>query len=100
MKNYWKIPDEPEFIGKHKALKHKKTRELCLFGKYGEIWMAGVDKIGVLIKSSRVASRYLGKSGVLGDEFVIKLPLKELDKWIKILKVSKSLKIQLTYYKE
>ena len=95
MKKMWIIPTIPEKIGSHKALKHKVTKELGLFGKYGEIWLAGVDKIGVMVTSSRLAKKELSQSGIFGDQFVIKTNLTNLNKWVKIIKVPKSLAKQL-----
>ena len=39
------------------CLKHKVTKELGAFGKYGEIWDAGLGKIGFYVRSNVINTR-------------------------------------------
>lgn len=87
MNNDWYIPSVDGNIGKYKALKHKVTKERCLFGKHGEIWEYSSDTIAVLVKSHKIANKFTDNKAHAGDESLFKAPLTDLSKWVKLIKV-------------
>jgi hypothetical protein len=91
MSDWYKPRDEK--IGKHKAIKHRITGELALVGKYGEIWQVSDTHCVALIRSSRVAKKYLPEAYhpvQAGDETRWRFPISELAEWIKRLKITKN----------
>ena len=53
----WYSPTEPERLLGYKAIKHRITRELCLFCKYGEVWQHSPTSYSFLITSTKIANK-------------------------------------------
>lgn len=97
-KTDWYIPEEEYFIGKYRAIMNKKTKELALSGKYGEIWEVGPQTCGAVIISNTVANKILGTDAKKGDEVIAEFDIADLDRWVKLLKIpTRQLKLQLKY---
>ncbi len=65
MKHEWYKPTKDYTIAGIPALRHRKTKELCLFGKKGQVWKYDSKLIGVLIYgSSKKAIREINKFAV------------------------------------
>lgn len=95
MRNEWIIPDRrgDSRIGKYGAVKNRISGELTLFGKFGEIWLWNDKIICVLIRSVRVAKKHLPEAHwpvMPGDEVLIRVPIEELDNWVKHLRVKRN----------
>lgn len=77
-------------IGKYKAIKHKFNKELEINSKYGFIWPYSKTHVMVCITSATVANKFLPDNyprAKTGEDSLIKVPLSELDMWVKILKI-------------
>lgn len=64
--------------------------ECSIFGEYGEIWQASSEEYKVVIRSTRIARRYLDEKQwprEAGDEVVIRIPASELSDWVERLRV-------------
>lgn len=81
---------------KHPCIRHHESKELCLAGKHGQIWPNG-EHYKAVIWSSGVASRYTDKEVERGSECIVSFSKEELDRWVKLLKVSPNRKTQLRY---
>lgn len=72
------------------CIQNVHTKELSIFGKYGEIWARGSSVFGALIRSPRIAKRYLPKEKwpvQVGDEIQISFNASELALWVERLLV-------------
>lgn len=103
----WYIPITEDSMLGYKALKHRITKELCLFGRYGEMWQVSDTTYGVLIHSSAIAKKIakLAKIDIPGkidvnDEVVLNISAKLAPQIAKCLQIKKQLKSQLLIAKK
>lgn len=85
-------------IGRYKAIAHHTTGELCIVGRYGEIWVHSDTHYAAVITSARISKKYLPKEQhpvQAGDETLIRFPNEDLPKWTKILKIVRSRELML-----
>lgn len=88
--NHWK-KSTLRICGKL-ALKHSITNELCVFGKYGEIYQQDSGTITVLINNGQILNKHLKHllpektKYKQDDEMQITVPEAEFDKWSKIIR--------------
>lgn len=81
------------------ALQHSITKELCLFGKFGEIWPNG-DSYKALVKGNLKSkiSRFLELTAEVGTyecELLVNFTNKQLPFIVSMLKVPRSANAQL-----
>lgn len=76
--DHWYVPEDAELFG-FKACKHRITKELALFGKYGEVWDRGQGKAGIMVygrytQTKGKIKRFLGEcSPTKGDQSELNL---------------------------
>lgn len=92
----WYVPKNETLYG-FRAIKHKVSGELCLSGLYGEIYQFSDKKAAVAIYSGRVATKELGVKYHNGEESIVYIPNSEVSKWVKIIKVPKTMPAQIRY---
>ena len=93
----WYVPSIPEYIGKYKAIKHHLSKEKALSGKYGEIYENGTKNLKCWLSNSQVAS-FNGIEGLSkGDEVVFELEMEDLEKWVKVIRLTKTMPAQVRY---
>lgn len=88
MKIFWR--PSKQLLGGYSCVEHVETKELSLFGKYGEIFQHDSYTFKVIIYSNRIAKRYLPKDRwpmQPGDETLISFPAKDLGTWVRRLGV-------------
>lgn len=94
MRNDWFIPEvmDSNKIGTFNAVKHRITKELCLFGTHGEIWMYDRKTCYAVITSTRIAKQHSTEANSpvsKFDETLVKFPLTELEVWAKRLGIKR-----------
>lgn len=97
MKNQWYRASDKETLGGYKCIKNSISKELCLVSKKGEIWEYSETHYACLILSTSVANKY-GKPKEKvkkGEEFIVKFPKEQLDKWVKILGIKNNRKAMI-----
>jgi hypothetical protein len=85
-------------IGRHKAIVHSTTGELCIVGRYGEIWVHSDTHFAAVITSARISKKHLPKAShpvQAGDETLIRFPIADLTKWTKILRIVRSRELMI-----
>ena len=93
----WYKAADNERIGPYRVIKHRITKELCLVGKYGEIWMYDENTCRAVITSAQVANRYLQPTVPCrrGDEAIITFPLSDVVLWATRLKVTRERSVMI-----
>lgn len=101
--NHWYCPTTDENILGHKAMKNRETKELAIFGKFGEIFEKGKE-LGLIIKTptkSREASKLadLPTPRLLkkGEEVCFVIPLEKIKEALKLIRVPIHPRRQLRY---
>lgn len=94
MTDVWYFADAKEKIGKYKCIKNRITQELALIGSKGEIWMYSDKVCSAWIHNNSVINKHTNppEKYKRGEERIIKFPLSELEKWVKILGVKNNRK--------
>jgi hypothetical protein len=83
MKTLWQ-PAKRLFAGL-RCIEHQLTKELCLVGKYGEIWIHNESTFKAVIYSHRIIKRFLPRerwSVDALDEVIIDFESQELNTWV------------------
>ena len=83
----WRVAEEK--IGKWCAIKHSRSGELCLAGRYGEIWISSPTTYKAVITNARVANKHFGTALKQGEEMLHEFPITELSRWVKLLKIAR-----------
>ena len=92
-KTEWVLAEDNEKFGKYKLIKSKVSGEVCLVGKYGNIWEYSKTHYACVITSNRVARKYLPEENwpiQKTDETLYRFPKEQLQIWAKILGVKKN----------
>ena len=67
------------------ALVNTKTKELCIFGTYGEIYEYATDKIGIILyKQTPTMKRHIQENELL----ILVRPKSDIGLWSKLIKTS------------
>lgn len=88
MKIQWR--PTKQLLGGQSCVEHITTRELSIFGRYGEIWSSGATTYKAVIFSHRIVRRFLSKekwATDLHDEILIRFEAQELRIWTQRLRV-------------
>ena len=90
----WIPSDNSEFFGKFKTIKNKVSKEICLVGRYGQIWEYSDKEYACVVTSPRIAKKYLPETHhpvKKGDEILYRFPKNQLTMFVKILKIGKDI---------
>lgn len=103
MRSEWHIAEET--IGGYACIKHRITKELCLYGHNGEIWQfsennepryscavwgqQSANKMGTLLQAGLHYTKHKG------EEIVFRFDSKHLSEVVKILRVPKTRPVQI-----
>lgn len=93
-KSEWYFASPQETIGGYKCIKNSTTEELVLVGKSGEIYLYSSSVCCAWINSSSVINKFTAPKEKYkkGEERIVKFPLNDIDKWVKILGVKNNRK--------
>ena len=85
---WYKAPDNEKF-GKYKTIKNNVSSELELNGFYGFIWEYSPTHYRACITSHKISNKFIKaeEKYKAGDEALVTFPKKELDVWVKRLKI-------------
>lgn len=88
----WYFAGAKEDIGGYHGIKNRATQEIALVGMYGEIYMWNDTICAAWIHSHKIINNYTNPTERYKqyEERVIKFPLSEIKKWVRILKVKKN----------
>lgn len=91
-KNDWYRASDNELFGKRKTVKHRITKELELHGKHGFIWEFSSTHYKCCITSAAIANKNVPNcaKAKISDETLHIFPKAELEKWCKLLRISKN----------
>lgn len=75
-------------------MKHKLTKELCIFGKYGQLYEKGLKTVGIIIYGTALRANNLKRilglqpiSAPLSDEHAFSADIEFLNKITEFIKV-------------
>lgn len=91
----WYKPTEEQYIFGVAAIKHKLTKELCIFGKRGQIWQNNDNTFKVLINSGTQHPKKRTQ-----DELVLTLDKSYIKEYTKFIKMPINVGRQVTLAKK
>ncbi len=77
------------------CLEHYKTKQLTLFGKYGELWPNDSHEFRAIIYSPRIARKYLSSGESIQGDTLIRFKYCDFEEWTARLLVPKKASTQL-----